>query len=195
MVAFGLSRSHRDAMRVVAMTVAAGLLSLVTPLAIAMLFNDIIPGADRSGLFQLVLGLVLIAVVMTGFHILRVVALVRIEGKMGEATQGAVWDRLLALPAPFFRRFEAGELASRAMGIDGIRQILSGATVRGLIGGGMARFSTPSCSISTRPSLSGRHSSSASRFSERLSPDDSGCEKSALLPRCGTGSPAGCFSS
>lgn len=139
-VAFGLSRSHRDVATVVAMTVAAGLLSLVTPLATAMIFNDIIPGADRSALLQLVLGLLLIAVAVGAFNLLRIVALVRIEGKMGEATQGAVWDRLLALPPPFFRKFEAGELASRAMGIDGIRQILSGATVRGLMGGGMAVF-------------------------------------------------------
>lgn len=139
-VAFGLSRSHRDVLTVVAMTIGAGLLSLVTPLATAMIFNDIIPGADRSALLQLVLGLLLIAVALGAFNLLRVVALVRIEGKMGEATQGAVWDRLLALPPPFFRKFEAGELASRAMGIDGIRQILSGATVRGLMGGGMAVF-------------------------------------------------------
>ena len=139
-VSFGLSRSHRDLKTVVAMTILAGLLSLVTPLATGMIFNDIIPGSDRSGLLQLVLGLLVIAIALVAFNLLRVVALVRIEGKMGEATQGAVWDRLLALPTPFFREFEAGELASRAMGIDGIRQILSGATVQGLIGGGMALF-------------------------------------------------------
>ncbi len=137
-VSFGLSRSHRDVVTVAGMTVAAGLLSLVTPLATAKIFNDIIPGADRSALLQLVLGLLLISVAIAAFNLLRAVALIRIEGKMGEATQSAVWDRLLALPPPFFRGFEAGELASRAMGIDGIRQILSGATVRALMGGGMA---------------------------------------------------------
>ena len=139
-VAFGFSRSHRDGLTVMLMTVAVGLLSLVAPLATAKIFNDIIPGADRSALLQLVLGLLLIAVAIAAFNVLRIVALVRIEGKMGEATQGAVWDRLLALPTPFFRRFEAGELASRAMGIDGIRQILSGATVLTLVGAGMALF-------------------------------------------------------
>lgn len=139
-VSFGLLRSHRDVGTIVMTTIAAGLLSLVTPLATAMIFNDIIPGADRSGLLQLVLGLLLIAVAIAAFNLLRAVALIRVEGKMGEATQSAVWDRLLALPPPFFRRFEAGELAGRAMGIDGIRQILSGATVRALMGCGMALF-------------------------------------------------------
>lgn len=49
---------------------------------------------------------------------------------MGAAVQAAVWDRLLSLPLPFFRPYTAGELAMRAMSIDSIRQVISGATVR-----------------------------------------------------------------
>jgi len=40
-----------------------------------------------------------------------------------EATlQAAVWDRLLALPVPFFRNFTSGDLAKRSMGISQIRE-------------------------------------------------------------------------
>ena len=39
--------------------------------------------------------------------------------------QAAIWDRLLDLPAPFFRRFTAGDLADRSLGIGAIRQVLT----------------------------------------------------------------------
>jgi ATP-binding cassette subfamily C protein len=54
---------------------------------------------------------------------------------MGNAVQCAVWDRLLALPMSFFRPYTAGELAVRAMGIDGIRQLVSGSAVTAVVAG------------------------------------------------------------
>ena len=66
----------------------------------------------------------------TAFNVVRGIALRRIESRMGAAVQAAVWDRLLSLPLPFFRPYTAGELAVRAMSIDSIRQVISGATVR-----------------------------------------------------------------
>jgi ATP-binding cassette subfamily C protein len=120
---------------ILAMGVAGGLLSLITPLATGALFNDIIPGAARPQLLQLTVVLLVIAVTNTMFSIASGTALVRLEVKMGGAVQAGVWDRLLSLPIPFFRPFNAGNLAQRAMGIDAIRQVLSGATVSALLGG------------------------------------------------------------
>jgi len=48
--------------------------------------------------------------------------------------QAAVWDRLLRLPTAFFRRFPAGDLTMRAMGVDSIRQVLSGVSVNAILG-------------------------------------------------------------
>ena len=139
-VTFGLSGSRRDVFVVLIIGVATGLLGLVTPLATGKIFNDIIPGADRSALLQMSMALIVIAVATAAFEFLRAVALVRIEGKVGTYTQSAVWDRLLALPTPFFRAFTAGDLATRAMGIDGIRQVLSAATLRAVLGSLFALF-------------------------------------------------------
>ena len=139
-ITFGLSASRRDVLMVVLMAVTTGLLGLVTPLATGKIFNDMIPGAERSALLQMCLALVVIAVATAVFELLRAIALVRIEGRMGTLTQSAVWDRLLALPTAFFRTFTAGDLATRAMGIDGIRQVLSAATVRALLGSIFAGF-------------------------------------------------------
>jgi ATP-binding cassette subfamily C protein len=71
---------------------------------------------------------------MALLHLTRSVALIRIEGRMSATLQAAVWDRLLTLPVGFFRGYTAGNLAERAMGIDAIRQVLSGTTVAALLG-------------------------------------------------------------
>ena len=46
------------------------------------------------------------------FFVVRSLALLRIEGRIDERLQAASWGRLLALPASFFRRFTAGNLAA-----------------------------------------------------------------------------------
>lgn len=132
---FALRGCVRDLGMVVLMGVAAGLLSLVTPVATGILFNDIIPSAGRTQIVQLTVVLIAIALATALFNTVSAIAIVRIEGKMSSATQSGVWDRLLALPLPFFRSYTAGNLATRAMGIDMIRRILSGATVNALLGG------------------------------------------------------------
>jgi len=134
-VRFGLKGCGRDLGMVAGLSAAAALLSLVTPIATGMIFNDVIPGAERGQLFQITAALLVIALATFLFKLTAGVALVRIEGRMGGATQAAVWDRVLGLPMPFFRPYSAGNLASRAMGIDAIRQQLSGATITALLSG------------------------------------------------------------
>jgi ATP-binding cassette subfamily C protein len=48
----------------------------------------------------------------------------RLQTRLGNAAQAAVIDRLLHLPAPFFRDYEAGDLARRALAIDSILLML-----------------------------------------------------------------------
>ncbi len=140
LVVFGLHGCTRDVTTVILMCIATGLLTLLTPIATGLVFNDIIPGADRPQLLQLTLGLIVIAIATAVFGIANSIALVRIEGKMTASMQSAVWDRLLSLPLPFFRPYSAGDLATRAMGIDAIRQMLSGATVTALLGAFVSLF-------------------------------------------------------
>jgi len=140
LVRFGVEGSGRDLWTVLFMGTAAGLLSLVMPYATGLIFNDIIPGAERGQLVQLTLVLLSLAVATALFNLVNVSALVRIEGRMGGRLQAAVWDRLLSLPMPFFRPYSAGALANRAMGIDQMRAILSGATVTALLGGLFSLF-------------------------------------------------------
>jgi ATP-binding cassette subfamily C protein len=132
---FGAQGCGSELRSVLAMTLLAALLGMVPPLATGVVFDSFIPGAQRSELLQMTVILVACALSVSMFQIVRSVALLRIEGKMGNAVQCAVWDRLLALPMSFFRPYTAGELAVRAMGIDGIRQLVSGSTVTAIVAG------------------------------------------------------------
>ena len=45
-----------------------------------------------------------------------------------------MFDRLLRLPSQFLKRFTTGDLTDRVLGIQTIRQTLSGTTVQSLLG-------------------------------------------------------------
>ena len=132
---FGFRGCRKDLLMIVLMGAAGGLISMLTPVATGMIFNDIVPGAERGQLFQITMALLLFAVVSGLFRVTQTVALLRVQGKTEASVQSAVWDRLLNLPLAFFRDYAAGDLAMRAMGINTIQQILSGATITSLLGG------------------------------------------------------------
>ena len=132
---FGVRGCGRDMARAILLALAGGLLGLVTPIATGALFNTIIPSAERDQLWQVTLILLTCAIATGMFELGRRLALARVDGRLGATVQAAVWDRLLNLPLGFFRPFSAGDLAVRAMGIDTIRQTLSGATVTAALGG------------------------------------------------------------
>jgi ATP-binding cassette subfamily C protein len=75
------------------------------------------------------------------FEVTRQFAVLRVETRLDARVQAAVWDRLLSLPAPFFRGYSAGDLAVRAMGINTIRQMVAGATLSSLLTGVFSIFS------------------------------------------------------
>jgi NHLM bacteriocin system ABC transporter ATP-binding protein len=132
---FGLQGCRPDLLTALAAATLGAVLGLVLPLATGMLFETIIPGADRGQLVQMTLVLVAVALAGALFTVVRGIAVVRVETRTAGAIQAAVWDRLIALPLPFFRDYSAGELAMRAMGVEEIRRLMTGAVVTGLLAG------------------------------------------------------------
>jgi NHLM bacteriocin system ABC transporter ATP-binding protein len=120
------SGRRRDLGTIVLVGLAGGLLGLLTPILTGQIFGSIIPGADRSQLLQVTLALGVAALATTVFQVVRSLAVLRLSGKIDGSVQAAVWDRLLALPTAFFRRYSVGDLASRSLGIDAIRQLVTG---------------------------------------------------------------------
>ncbi|HEV3050852.1 MAG TPA: NHLP bacteriocin export ABC transporter permease/ATPase subunit, partial [Longimicrobium sp.] len=132
---FGLHGCRPDVLTALAAATLGAVLGLVLPLATGLLFETIIPGADRGQLVQMTLVLLAVAVAGALFTVVRGIAIVRIESRAAGALQAAVWDRLIALPLPFFRDYSAGQLAIRAMSVEEIRRVMTGAVVTGLLAG------------------------------------------------------------
>jgi NHLM bacteriocin system ABC transporter ATP-binding protein len=130
-----------DLFRVLIMGVASGLLGALVPIATKTIVDTAIPQAAGNLAVALALGLVVAAISAMLFEVTRQFGVLRIETKLDSRVQAAVWDRLLSLPAPFFRDYSAGDLAVRAMGINTIRQMIAGATLSSLLTGVFSIFS------------------------------------------------------
>ncbi len=131
---FALHGCRRDINVLIAMAICGALLGMVPSVATGILFNTVIPGAQRSQLLQMTMVLLACAGAIALFGVAQEIALLRLEGRASAALQSAVWDRLLALPLGFFRPYTSGDLATRAMSIDAMRQAISGSTTTALLG-------------------------------------------------------------
>lgn len=140
MVKFGSHGIFRDFFMIVLMGITTGLLGMITPMATGMLFDTVIPSAEKDQLVQLTLALLASVFATSMFEITRSFAMLRAEGKMDSAIQSAVWDRLLRLPVPFFHEYSSGDLAMRGYAISSIRRALSGNTLRALLSSVFAVF-------------------------------------------------------
>lgn len=136
LLSFGFKNCwKRDLVMIILMGVLGGILGTAVPLATGIVFNNIIPEGEKGQLIQMAFFLIASAIATMFFQFARSIASLRMESKMEGSIQASVWDRLLSLPVPFFKRFSAGELAMRAMGISRIRTILSGAALNAILSG------------------------------------------------------------
>jgi NHLM bacteriocin system ABC transporter ATP-binding protein len=126
---FGLRHSGVNALQILGLGFAGGILAGMVPLATAILYGTIIPGAMRPQLLTMGLALFAIALTAAVTEVVRGFCIVRLQAQVGTTLQSAVMERLLALPASFFRRYEIGDLADRLMGVDRIEQYVSDITI------------------------------------------------------------------
>ncbi len=138
---FCRARNGRDTATIAAMVLLGGLAGLAPPLATRLAISTVIPSGEVPQ--AVVLGLVVLAagVAVALFQMVQATAILRIEGRVDLRLQPAVWDRLLKLPASFFRRYPVGDLVARAQMVDGIRRVLTGGVVSSFIGVIMGFFS------------------------------------------------------
>jgi NHLM bacteriocin system ABC transporter ATP-binding protein len=132
-LAFGLHGAGRDLSSILALGFTMGLLGLLTPVVTGALFDLVIPGAHRSLLLQLGAGLAIAAVSAALFQVARDVAVLRLSGRIQAAVEPAIMDRLLDLPATFFRRYTAGDLSGRVLAISAMRETLTGPVLSALL--------------------------------------------------------------
>lgn len=127
LLTFGVDGSGRDLLLLAGAGVVTALLGLALPIVGERIFDDAVPRGDRTELLGL--GAVLVAVTIAAalFTVLRGMATLRLESRFDSRVQTAVWDRLISLPASFFRDYGTADLASRALAVNSMRDLLSGA--------------------------------------------------------------------
>jgi NHLM bacteriocin system ABC transporter ATP-binding protein len=141
LLVFALRDTRRELVSVVAMGICAGLLGMVVPIATAVIFDSVIPNAQRGQLMQIAGILVTLAIAAAVFTLTRNFSMLRLEGKMGASLQAAIWDRVLRLPVSFYRKYTAGDLADRSLGIDYILRVLTGSVIFSILSGVFSIFS------------------------------------------------------
>ena len=141
MLRFALHRRAQDLRTVLAVGALGGIAALLVPILTGQVLAEFIPRANVPAWGAALVALMVLAFGNAVFFVVRGLALLRIEGRIDERLQAAIWIRLIALPAPFFRRFTAGDLAARANGVSGVRQMLTGTAVQAAIGGLFSMFS------------------------------------------------------
>jgi ATP-binding cassette subfamily C protein len=134
LVAHGLANQRREVGMIFLMGILGGAIGAVTPLITGVIFDSVIPGSERPQLLQLCLLLVVGAMSSAMFEITRLISVWRLQSKMAHDIQAAVWDRVMKLPVPFFRKYNAGDLTMRAYSVDAIREIASGSVLSAILG-------------------------------------------------------------
>lgn len=130
---FGGRSLRPELATLLAMGTLGGLLGLIIPITTQVIFDRVIPTGDRTQLVAIGFFLFAIAAATALFQIVRGIAVLRLEGRLDAAIQSAIWDRVMALPVPFFRDYSAGDLGMRAMGFAQMRLVLSGPVLTALL--------------------------------------------------------------
>jgi NHLM bacteriocin system ABC transporter ATP-binding protein len=117
--------------RLVFLIFTIGLLSLIPPLITNFLVSSVIPRTEIDQLIVCALALVVTATSIASLQVMQGMVTLRLEGLVDCKLQAALIDRLLRLPAALFRDYTTGDLVNRSMGIDAVRRILTGHTLRG----------------------------------------------------------------
>ena len=126
-------RVRPDLVRLVAAGILAGMAMLVPAVLLGAFAEQALPSRSLQVLGTLTLGTVLIALLLGTLQMIQGTALMRVEGRVAARAGAALWHRMLDLPSGFFRRFTAGNLATRAMAFHELRDQVSGLVMGALL--------------------------------------------------------------
>jgi ATP-binding cassette subfamily C protein len=108
---------------------AAALVGLTTPLATAWLIDRAIPAHSGNRVAAMIAALAVAGVTLIALDLLRTLAVLRFEARVGIGMQAALVDRVVSAPAAFFRRFASGDLAMRMGSVNTVQRTITGSTI------------------------------------------------------------------
>ena len=119
-----LNDSRGRLLLVLAMGLGVTAFGLVTPVLTQAILGRIVPDDDTSLLVVAGAALAAAAVGTFVFLLVQAFAASGVAQRASRNLQSTVWDRLLSLPAPFFRRYSSGDLALRVLSVGGLTSVL-----------------------------------------------------------------------
>jgi ATP-binding cassette subfamily C protein len=125
----GFRGCGRELALVGAMGLLGGLAGFGIPMAMSTTVDTVITNGEYGLLWQVVFGLVMITLGQAIFEMTKNAALLRAETRAQVSLQSAVFGKVLKLPLDFFKNYPAGDLSSRVMAVDSVRQRLSGSVL------------------------------------------------------------------
>lgn len=137
---FMARRVQREMGQLGGIAIGAGALSLLIPLMTAHLFEAAIPLQERGQWVLVGVLLMIGAVGLALFQLIRELLTLRIQGRLRDEATFALWDRLLSLSPSFVRPFTAGDLVERLNGFASLQSLFVDGLVTLLLAGLLCLF-------------------------------------------------------
>ena len=119
-------RVRSDLARLVGAGTLSGLAMLAPAAFLGAIAGQVLPSGDLSTLVMFTVAMLMAGVALALAQMVKGTALMRLEGRAAARISAALWDRLLVLPSSFFRRYTVGDLGSRALGFQQLRDRVAG---------------------------------------------------------------------
>ena len=132
---FAIQGVKKDSKFLILAALAGSLIGLLVPILSGIMFDDIIPTADKSFLYQIIVIMLIIGILTAGLQLIQGVLQLRIETKSNVNLQAGVMDHLLRLPVSFYKEYSTGDLTNRVLSINAIRQIISNTVLTAVLSG------------------------------------------------------------
>ena len=113
-----------DYLSVAVLSLALVLVTMILPYASQMLTGTVLDTKDYGLFWALVVTIIVTIFFTSAFDALNNAVIARIKWKVTIPVEQAVMQRILTLPAPFFRKYSAGELSSRSSSVNEICEII-----------------------------------------------------------------------
>jgi len=129
MLRFAATHGGGDVVTLLMAGLVAALVGLFMPAATGWLIDQAIPSQASRTVESIIAGLAVAGVAIIALDVLRSLAVMRFESRIGVAMQAALVDRVVSAPARFFREFSSGDLALRMGSVNTIQRTITGSTI------------------------------------------------------------------
>lgn len=114
------------------------LLTALFPIFTQVVFDYVIPSRNENSLVEIALGMLILSLATLAFNYNRESILLRLSGLVDHDLTMANWQRLIQLPAQFFRNHSLYDLFIYSSAIGSIRQLLSSQVIQSFLSVGYA---------------------------------------------------------